>query len=164
MLGFSVLLIDSVASLLLFPVTRWAIQLAEGDQAQLMMVYGLLGTVIVLPMLLACTYLLAVAGGHRMGDRQRHWILLGMGIYAAMRIATVMASSPSPELNVSPGLIVVGVLGTLPLLVGSALLGARRARKTQAAYYAKAYFRRLPPADQEAALDLLDETVTAPKS
>ena len=47
----------------------------------------------------------------------------------------------------------------MPLMAGIALLGARRARKTQASYFARLYFRRLPPADQEAALALLDEAV-----
>jgi hypothetical protein len=160
--GFALLVIDSGGSLLMLSVTRWAVRLAHGDQARMMTVFGLLGTVIMLPVLLIATYLLAVAGGHRIGDRYRRWILLGMAVYTAMRIATVMASSQSAEeFNVTAGLVVLGVLSTLPLMVGVALLGARRARKTQTTYYAKTYFRRLAPADQEAALDLLDETVTA---
>lgn len=56
--------------------------------------------------------------------------------------------------------IIGGIFVSVPLMVGIALLGARRARKTQAAYYAQLYFRRLGPADQEAALALLDEAVT----
>ena len=86
-----------------------------------------------------------------------------MGIYAAMRVATC-GQLPSPELDVTPGLVVARGDPDLAPDGRLALLGARRARKTQAAYYAKAYFRRLRPADQEAALDLLDETVTAPRS
>ncbi len=160
--GFALLIIDSGGSLLMLPVARWAVRLAHGDQARMMTVFGLLGTAIMLPLLLIATYLLAVAGGHRIGNRYRRWILLGMAVYAAMRIATVIASSQSAEqFNVTAGLVVLGVLSTLPLMVGIALLGARRARKTQTTYYAKTYFRRLAPADQEAALDLLDETVTA---
>jgi hypothetical protein len=157
--GFAVLVLDSAVSLLMFPLTRSTIRLADGDPARLVSVYSLLGSVIALPTVLVGIYLLAVAAGHRLGDRQRRWILLGMGIYVAVRVATVLASSPAPELGVTPGLVVIGILLGLPLMVGIALLGARRARKTQAAYYAKAYFRRLEPADQEAALALLDEAV-----
>ena len=162
--GFAVLLLDSAGSLVMLGLSRWAIQLADGDPAQLTSVFALLGSLITLPTLLIGTYLLAVAAGHRLSERSRGWILFGMGIYAAVRIAMVMASAPAPNLDVTPGLIVVGVLGSLPFLVGVALLGARRARKTQLAYYAKTYFRRLSTADQEAALALLDETVTAGKS
>ena len=124
-----------------------------------MSVFTVLGPLIVLPTVLIGTYLLAVAAGHRLGERTRRWILLGMGIYTVVRIAIVLASSPSPELGVTPGLVALGAVVAVPLLACAALLGARRARKTQAAYYAKAYFRRLPPADQEAALALLDEAV-----
>jgi hypothetical protein len=41
------------------------------------------------------------------------------------------------------------------------LLGARRARRTQADFYARIYLHRLPPEDREAALALLDETAAA---
>ena len=161
--GFAVLLLDSAASLLVFRLTRWTIRLAHGDPARLMSVFTLLGSLIILPTVLIGTYLLAVAAGHRLGERGRRWILLGMGVYAAVRIATVLASTPAPELNVTSTIVVAGIIITLPLLAGIALLGARRARRTQASYYAKVYFRRLAPADQEAALALLDETVTARK-
>ena len=161
--GFAVLLLDSAASLVMLRLSRWTIQLAQGDPARLTSVYALLGSLITLPTVLIGTYLLAVAAGHRLGERTRRWILFGMGIYAVVRIATVLASSPAPDLSVTPGLVAVGVVVTLPLLTGMAMLGARRARKTQMAYYAKTHFRRLTPADQEAALALLDESVTAGK-
>ena len=85
-----------------------------------------------------------------------------MAVYAAVRIGSVLASSPSAEITVTRSTIVVGIIVTLPLMTGIALLGARRARRTQAAFYAQLYVRRLDPADQEAALALLDEAVTAP--
>ena len=158
------LLIDSAAGLLVFRLTRWTIQLAEGDPARLMLVYTLLGSVIALPAVFVGTYLLAVAAPHRLGDRTRRWLLLGMGIYAVVRTATVLASGQSPELGV-PKLVIIGALVlTVPMLTGIAMLGARRAHKTQAAYYAKVYFRRLNPADQEAMVTLLDETVAVRKN
>jgi hypothetical protein len=161
--GFSVLLLDSTVSLLVLQLSSWTIQLAQADPARLMSVFAVLGPLITLPTLLIGTYLLAVAAGHRLGERSHRWILLGIGIYVVVRVAMVLASTPTPELNVTPGLVVVGVLATVPVMVGLALLGARRARRTQAAYYARIYFRRLAPADQDAALALLDETVTGAK-
>ena len=157
--GFAVLILDSGASVLTIGVIRWTIRAADGDPDRLVSVFTVLGPLIVLPTVLIGTYLLAVTAGHRLGERTRRWILLGMGIYTVVRIATVLASSPSPELGVTPGGGCLGAVVAVPLLACAALLGARRARKTQAAYYAKAYFRRLPPADQEAALALLDEAV-----
>ena len=160
--GFAVLLLDSAAGLFVWRLTRNLIRLAEGNQGQFMDVYTVLGAVITLPVVVG-TYLLAIAAGHRLGGHNRRWVLLGMGIYAAVRIAMVLASPPSPEMNISLALIIAGIIITVPMMTGIALLGARRARKTQAAYYAKVYFRRLPPADQEATLALLDETVAAGK-
>jgi uncharacterized membrane protein YdcZ (DUF606 family) len=162
-LGFALLLLDSAASLLAFRLSSWTIRLAHGDPGRWSQVFTLLGGLISLPIVLIGTYLLALVAGHRLGERSRRWILLGMGIYGVMRIATVLASAPSPGLDLMPISVIVGSIITALLLVGVALLGARRARKTQAAYYAKVYFNRLPPSDQEAALALLDETVTATK-
>jgi hypothetical protein len=161
--GFAVLLLDSLSALLVLRLIESTIRLADGDPTRLLSVYAVLGSLITLPTVLVGTYLLAVAAAHRLAEPKRRWILLGVGIYLAVRIAMLLASAPTPELNVSPGLVIVGVAISAPLIVGAALLGGRRARRTQAAYYAKTYFRRLGPADQEAALALLDETVTASK-
>ena len=161
--GFAVLLLDSASSLLMLRLSSWTIQLAHGDPARQLSVFTLLGSLISLPTVLIGTYLLALAAGHRLGERSRRWILLGMGIYGAVRIATVLASAPAPGLDLTLASVVVGITITAFLMVGAALLGARRARKTQSAFYAKVYFRQLPPSDQEAALALLDETVTAAK-
>jgi hypothetical protein len=157
--GFAVLLLDSVASLLTFRLSEWTIELAEGDPASFTSVYAAMGSLITLPTVLIGTYLLAVAAGHRLREPRRRWILLGIGINAAVRIAMVLASTPPPSLEVTRGLVIAGVIVTMPLMAGIALLGARRARKTQAAYFARLYFRRLEPVDQEAALALLDEAV-----
>jgi hypothetical protein len=161
--GFAVLLLDSLSALLVLRLIDWTIRLADGDPARVLSVYAVLGALITLPTVLIGTYLMAVAAGHRLPEPMRRWILLGLGIYLAVRVAMVLASSPAPELNVTPGLVVIGVIISAPLIAGAGLLGARRARRTQAAFYAKTYFRRLPPADQEAALALLDESVTASK-
>jgi len=159
--GFAVLLLDNLASMLALGLISWTIQLAHGDPARLFSAFGVLGSTITLPTVLLGTYLLAVAAGHRLAEPKRRWILLGLGIYVVVRIAMVLVSAP--EVNIAPDLVILGVIISLPLIVGTALLGIRRARKTQAAYFAKLYFRRLAPADQEAALALLDETVTAAK-
>ena len=122
----------------------------------------MLGPLIVLPVVLIGTYLLAVAAGHRLGERARRWILLGMGIYTVVRVATVLASSPSPELGVTAGSGGCGAVVAVPLLAWRGSARRPPSPQTQSAYYAKVYFRRLTPADQEAALALLDESVTAP--
>jgi hypothetical protein len=46
-------------------------------------------------------------------------------------------------------------------MAGVALLGAMRARRTQAGFYARIYLHRLPAEDRDAALALLDETAAA---
>jgi hypothetical protein len=157
--GFAVLILDSLSALLVLELIEWTIQLAHGDPARLFSVFGVLGSTITLATVLIGTYLLAVAAGHRLAEPKGRWILLGLGIYVIVRIAMLLVSAP--EVNIAPDLLILGVIISMPLIAGAALLGARRARKTQAAYYAKTYFRRLPPADQEAALALLDEAVTA---
>jgi hypothetical protein len=87
----------------------------------------LLGIVTTLPYVIAGTFLLAIASGHRLGEASRRWILLGIGIYAVMRIAILLASGPSDIPGFSTAAIVAGVFVTLPLMAGVSLLGARRA-------------------------------------
>lgn len=161
-LGFGVLLIDTVAGFFVYNFAELLIDRARGDKSRAVFVavYATLGAVITLPAVMLGTYLLGIAAGHRLGEqRQRRWILFGVGIYTIVRVAQIIASGPSAELNMSMGVILGGVVVTVPLIVLFALLGARRARKTQSVYYAKVYFGRLAPADQEAALALLDESV-----
>lgn len=112
-------------------------------------------------LLIASIFLLAIAASHRLGEASRRWILLGIGIYAVMRIAILLASGPSDIPGFSTAAIVAGVFVTLPLMAGVSLLGARRARHTQAGFYARIYLHRLPPEDRDAALALLDETAAA---
>jgi hypothetical protein len=81
---------------------------------------------------IAGTFLLAIAAGHRLGEASRRWILLGISIYAVMRIAILLASGPSNIPSFSTAAIVAGVFVTLPLMAGVSLLGARRACRTQA--------------------------------
>jgi hypothetical protein len=64
-----------------------------------------------------------------------------------MRIAILLASGPSNIPSFSTAAIVAGVFVTLPLMAGVSLLGARRARRTQAGFYARIYLHRLPPED-----------------
>ena len=66
------------------------------------------------------------------GEASRRWILLGISIYAVMRIAILLASGPSNIPSFSTAAIVAGVFVTLPLMAGVSLLGARRACRTQA--------------------------------
>ena len=159
--GFAVLLLDSLSALLVLRLIDSTIRLADGDPTRALSVYAVLGSLITLPTLLIGTYLMAVAAGHRLPEPMRRWILLGLGIYFALRVAMVLASSPTPQLDVTPGLVIWGDHQSAADC-GVALLGARRALRTQAAFYAKTYFRRLAPADQEAALALLDEAVSSP--
>ena len=77
------------------------------------------------------------------------------------RVAILLASGPSDIPQISIAAIIAGVIVTLPLMAGVALLGARRARRTQAGFYARIYLHRLPAEDRDAALALLDETAAA---
>ena len=156
--GFAVLLLDSVVGLVMYRVTRTAITLAHGVQERFLQTYSMLGLVTTLPYVIAGTFFLAVAAGHRLGEGSRRWILLGVGIYAVMQVAILLASGPSDIPGISVAAIIASVIVTLPLMAGVALLGARRARRTQAGFYARIYLHRLPAEDRDAALALLDET------
>jgi hypothetical protein len=159
--GFAVLLLDSVVGLVMYRITRAAITLAHGDQDRFLQTYTLVGSVTTLPYVISGTFLLAVAAGHRLGEGSRRWILLGITIYAVVRIAILLASGPSDIPGISTAAVIVGVFVTLPLMAGVSLLGARRARRTQAGFYARIYLHRLPAEDRDAALALLDETAAA---
>jgi len=161
-LGFAVLLVDTAAGFLVYNLTEGLIRIAHGDSSRTVAVYVVMGAALTIPAVTLGTYFLAVAAGHRLGvHRQRRWVLLGMGIYAVVRGAIVVAADSGGGLGLSWWAIVAGAVVTLPLLILMALLGARRARRTQSSYYVKVYFSRLDPADQEAALALLDEAVQA---
>jgi hypothetical protein len=69
--GFAVLLLDSVVGLVMYRVTRAAINLAHGDQDRFVQTYTLLGSVTTLPYVIAGTFLLAIAAGHRLGEASR---------------------------------------------------------------------------------------------
>jgi hypothetical protein len=155
-----VLLVDTAAGFLVYNLTEGLISLAHGDPNRTVAVYVVMGAALTVPAVTLGTYFLAVAAGHRLGvHRQRRWILLGMAVYTVVRLAIIVAANTGGALGLSVGVIVAGAVVTLPLLILIALLGARRARRTQSAYYVKVYFARLAPADQEAALALLDEAV-----
>jgi hypothetical protein len=66
--GFAVLLLDSVVGLVMYRVTRAAINLAHGDQDRFVQTYTLLGSVTTLPYVIAGTFLLAIAAGHRLDE------------------------------------------------------------------------------------------------
>ena len=68
---------------------------------------------------------------------------------------------PCQTRGISVAAIIAGVIVTLPLVAGVALLGARRARRTQAGFCARIYLHRLPAEDRDAELALLDETAAA---
>jgi len=162
--GFAVLLVDSAAGLVAYRMTGWLIRLARADQDRFMAVYTLIGVTFTLPVVLLGTYLLAIAAGHRVGQPSRRWILFGMAVYSVVRLANVLTAGPAAQLDLPRAAVVASILVTVPLLLGAALVGARRARRTQAIYYAKTYFGRLGPDDQQAALALLEETTARRRS
>jgi uncharacterized membrane protein len=79
----------------MYRITRAAITLAHGDQDRFLQTYTVVGSVTTLPYVISGTFLLAVAAGHRLGEGSRRWILLGITIYAVVRIAILLASGPS---------------------------------------------------------------------
>jgi hypothetical protein len=119
----------------------------------------LLGSVTTLPYVIAGTFLLAIAAGHRLGAASRRWILLGISIYAVMRIAILLASGPQRHSGLQHSSDSRGRVRD-PAVDGLSLL-ERGARRTQAGFYARTYLQRLPPEDRDAALALLDETAAA---
>ena len=160
--GFALLLVDTAAGFCLYQLTRGVLRLARADPGRFPAVYGLIGGTVTIPLILVSTYLLALAAGHRLGERSRRWLLLGFAIYALVRIGNIVTASPTVGFSLTGANLVVGLLVTLPLLIGCGLLGARRARQTQDRYEAARIFRRLSPPDREAALALLDDSAPAP--
>ena len=96
-----------------------------------------MGSVTTPPYVIGGTFLLAVAAGHRLGEHSRRWILLGIGIYAVVRIAILLVTGLSAVPGITTASVIAGVLVTFPLMAGISLLGARRALRTQAGFYAR---------------------------
>lgn len=164
--AFALLLLDSAWGWFVFHLARWAVSAARADQARFQAVYTLLGSIFVLPVVLVAVYLLALAAGRRVREHRRRWVLLGLGVYAVVRVVNAVVALNGPRTDgldaVNGVSIVAGFVVTLPLLCVFALLGVRRARRTQAAFDASVFFRRLDPADREAALALLHDASERP--
>ncbi|SEQ56488.1 hypothetical protein SAMN05421756_10499 [Microlunatus flavus] len=159
--AFGVLVVESAWGWFVYHLSGWVLRAARADQGRFAAVYAVLGSLLTLPVVLTTVYLLALAAGRRLREHRRRWLLLGMAVYGLVRLAnlaTVMVRPRTDSLtSVTNAYLVAGFVVTLPLLAGFALLGARRARRTQAAYDASVFFRRLDPADREAVLALLDD-------
>jgi hypothetical protein len=157
--GFSVLFVDSMVGYAAVNATQEAIRVAGGDPTQWVRASAMVTTVAALPLVLAATLSLSVVAGHRLGERRRRWILFGMALFGVLRVLHLSIWGPLPgtSMAVSIGSAVL----TAVVLAGVALIGTWWARRTQAVFNATAFFRRLPEEDQEAALALLGETVTA---
>ena len=159
--AFGVLVVESGWGWFVYHLSGWVLRAARADQGRFQAVYTLLGALFTLPVVLGTVYLLALAAGRRLREHRRRWLLLGVGVYGLVRLANVAVIMSRPRTDsltvVTNALLVVGFVVTVPMIAGVALLGARRARRTQAAYDASVFFRRLDPADREAALALLDD-------
>lgn len=159
--AFGVLVIESGWGSFVYHLSERVVRAAHGDESRFQAVYTLLAGVFTLPVVLATVYLLALAAGRRLREHRRRWLLLGVGVYALVRVCNIVLIFVNPRsdqlTSVTNLLIVVGFVLTVPMIAGLAMLGARRARRTQAAFDASVYFRRLEPADREAALALLDD-------
>lgn len=162
--AFALLVLESAFSWFLFRISHWSVRLAQGPPERFSAVFALLGGLLLLPVVLTALYLFALAAGRRLREHRRRWILLGMGIYALVRVANVvsaLATGRTAGIDAGPGAFAAAFLVTLPLMCGVALLGVRRAHRTQAAFDAAVFFRRLDPADREAALALLHDAQPA---
>lgn len=163
--GFALLAVESAISLVVVNATQAVIDQSGGDQARFQAAYLLIGSVVVLPLTLLATVLLALAAGHRLRTHRKRWLLFGMAVYLVVRVASTLLSDPDTGIvGVGRALLLAGLVVSWPVLVGFALIGAAWARRTQAVFNATAFFRRLPEEDQEAALALLGDTVTARRS
>lgn len=159
--AFALLAVDSGVGYAIVKATRWAIDLADGDQAKWIAASAAMTGVVVLPVVLVATLLLGLAAGHRLGEHRKRWIAFGMGVYFVVRVLQVSLAEPAEGFDRPVWL--AGTVLTTAVLTGVALLGAWWAKKTQPVFNATSFFRRLPDEDQAAALALLGETVeTAP--
>ena len=163
--AFALLLLESVWGWFVFHLARWSVRVAHADQARFQAVYTLLGAIFVFPVVLTAVYLMALAAGRRLREHRRRWILLGMGVYAVVRAVNAVVPLTGPRTDgldaVTGVTIIAGFVVALPLMCGVALLGVRRARRTQAAFDAAVFFRHLEPTDRAAALALLHDAQPA---
>jgi hypothetical protein len=154
--GFALLVIDSLSSYILYNLTELVIWIADGDSSPArelrayQLSFGLVQAVFVLVM----TAVLARSAAYRIVRARKRWIWFGMAVYLVVRVAQLIITRASIEGTSTAVLIAAAVLVT-PILGLVAMIGVWRADRTQAAYNALAYFRRLPAEDQEAALALL---------
>jgi hypothetical protein len=157
--GFGVLFVDSVVGYAVVNATQEALRVAGGDPSQWVRASAWMTTVVTVPLVLLATLSLSVIAGHRLGEQRKRWILFGMGLFGVLRTLHVSVWGPLP--GTSLGQTIAAAVLTTVVLAGVALVGTWWARRTQAVFNATAFFRRLPDEDQEAALALLGETVSA---
>jgi hypothetical protein len=163
--GFAVLFVDSMVGYAIVQATEVAIRVSGGDEEKWVQASVALTGLVVVPIVLAATLLLALAAGHRLGEHRKRWILFGIAIYGVLRVLHVSLAGMPVIADLSPALVrvsfVISAVLITGLLAGVALIGAAWARKTQPVFNATAFFRRLPDEDQQAALALLGDAVAA---
>jgi hypothetical protein len=155
--GFAVLLFDSVFGLVMVRMTKYVIKVSGGDAAKFSQAYLLVGGAVVVPVVLIVTAALAVFASHRLQPHPRRWLCFGIGVYLLVRILMFVISPPGPEDPTTTPILIVSAILTAGLLVAATMVAEVLGRRSQPTYSVTAYFRRLSPDDQYAALALLAE-------
>lgn len=164
--GFALTVVDTWCSLLLSWLTRGVTARVDGatDQASYLSAFTLMVTVINVPLVAVAAVGLAARATHYLLPRPRRWILLGLALYAVLKVGLLMTASTN-NTPFSLSVLVAGAVLLVPLIFPVALIGVWWGRRTHVVFSATRFFRRLPPEDQQAALTLLEESVqTRPRA
>ena len=154
MFAFVLLLVDSLSSYLLYNLTEVVVSVVDGDTSRVLRAYQLSFGLIQAVFVLVITAVLAESAAHRIVHARKRWIWFGMAVYLVVRVGMLIVTRAAIQGTSTAVLIAAAVLAT-PILGLAAMVGVWRANRTQAAFNALAYFRRLPAEDQDAALALL---------
>jgi hypothetical protein len=154
--GFALLVVDSASSFVLYNLTELAVSVVGGDTSpqRVLLAYQVSGGVVQAVFVLVMAALLGRSAAYRIARARKRWVWFGMAVFLLVRVAMLIATRASIE-GTSTGLLIAAAVVATPILGLAAMVGVWRANRTQAAFNALAYFRRLPVEDQEAALSLL---------
>ena len=151
--GFGVLLMDTLVGAVLGFATSMSLQQVGGNAASFEAAFGTNSLILGVPLELVLTGVLAARAAHYIGQAKLRWLLVGLALFAVVRmIILLVAAGGRYGLNVPVIQLLGGVLLLLPLFAVAAWAGVVWSRRTHAAFSAAAFLRRLPPAEQPAAL------------
>lgn len=162
LLAPAILLVDSVFGAAAGVLVSMTIALTNGDANKASEAYGVVSLVLALPLTLVATYLLTKRAAHFLASGTMLWLAAAIALYVAMRLAVIATSSSALsaagfDFSFVAAAASFGIVAPVMLFVS--WVGKRRADATHSQFVAMRLFRKLNPADAQAALELLGESV-----